>query len=92
MSAGDATDSLLGLDGVFYPTDGGTTNFRGALNEATDNITISPDGRTITLQLFAGGGASVDQLRVLVAVPAPAALPAGLAMLTIIAARRKRRV
>lgn len=87
----DATDGLLGLDGVLYPTDGGTTNFRGAINEGTDNITISADGRTVTIQLFAGAGASTDQFRILVLVPAPAALPAGLMLLTACAMRRRRR-
>jgi len=73
----DATDDLLGLDSVFYPSDGGTTAYRGALGEANDLMVISPDGRTMDLTLFVGTGqtGAVDQFRVLtMAVPEPSSL------------------
>ncbi len=82
----NATDGLLGLSSIIYPTDpdAQSTQFRGALNEATDQLIISADRRTIDLTMFAGGNGSIDQIRILTAQAVPE--PNGVALLAIAAA------
>lgn len=82
----DATDTLLGLSSIIYPTDPGaqTTQHRGALNEATDQLIISADRRTIDLTMFAGGNGSIDQIRILTAQAVPE--PGGMALFAMAAA------
>lgn len=82
----DATDALLGLSSIIYKTDpdAQTTNFRGALNEGTDQLIISADRRTIDLTMYAGAGGNMDQIRILTAQAVPE--PSSVALFAIAAA------
>ncbi len=66
----NASDALLGNAAMTYPSEGGTTISRGSVSEPTDLVTVSADRRTINVRLFAGTGGRVDQLRVLLELPA----------------------
>jgi len=66
----DNTDNMVGVPGLFYAK----VNNRGPEFDpdapAADFVTLSADRRTVTLNLLNAG--SVDQLRVITAVPEPA--------------------
>ena len=68
----NATDPLFGNASMTYPSEGGATLSRGSVSEPTDTVAISTDRRTITVRLYAGTGGRVDQLRVLLELPAGA--------------------
>ncbi len=65
----DNTDNVIGVPGLLYPT----VNNRGLEltpgDNALDIVTLSADRRTVTLNLL--NAISVDQLRVITAVPEP---------------------
>ncbi len=76
----DANDTVFGLPTTMYPTgvvprgiEGVGINGATAARGVDDIITLSADRRTVSFSF--GTGASVDQMRVLTAVPLPASLP-----------------
>ncbi|MEL7474177.1 MAG: hypothetical protein AAGK04_12740 [Planctomycetota bacterium] len=90
-----ATDDILGLDSVLYPTDDPSRRMEiepdTIGSNGADTIGLSTDRTTLTFQLGLGSQ-GIDQMRILTAprvVPAPAGA-AALALSSLAATRRRR--